>query len=196
VDISDVVLGEYGQEAMKVIKRRKGTPNIKFAFFDFCYDPSFGCYPNIHPHEFPNELAQTLLREGIISNGSLVKQHLLDASIGNKLNGIKITKTPMAKMENTWSGNGHNLLALSNANPKQMMLYVSKDNHLDLNDEFKKSVSIFLNGEEVPITKLHQVHIRQVGKVYLHKRRDFSASPQVASFFAKETKYVVWVELI
>lgn len=43
VQIKDVVLGEYGSEAMKVVKKRTNFGNLKKAFFDFCYDPEFGC---------------------------------------------------------------------------------------------------------------------------------------------------------
>lgn len=193
--IKDVVLGDYGSEAMKVVKKQKSLGNLKLAFFDFCYDPEFGCYPNIHPGEFPNSLSQTMLQEGVISNGSITKQLLYEPLLKDKMNGIKrginLTRT---EMESTWTGNMNQLLEASFFKRKGAMLYVRPDKHLDLYDEYKKSVTIFVDQKQVTLKELREIHIRQVAIVYAHKRQAEKRILGISNRTGDETDYVVWID--
>lgn len=73
-------------------------------------------------------------------------------------------------MASTWTGNMNELLEASFFKRKEAMLYVRPDHHLDLYDEYKKSVTVFVDRKEVTLEELRQVHIRQVAIVYAHKR--------------------------
>lgn len=193
--IKDVVLGDYGSEAMKVVKKQKRLGNLQLAFFDFCYDPEFGCYPNIHPEEFPNSLSQTMLQEGVVSNGSITKQLLYEPLLKDKMNGVKrgrdLTKT---EMEYTWTGSMNQLLEASFFKRKEAMLYVRPDKHLDLYDEYKKSITVFVDRKEVTLEELKQVHIRQVAIVYAHKRRTKESMLGALNRSDDDTDYVVWID--
>jgi hypothetical protein len=70
----------------------------------------------------------------------------------------------------TWTGSMNQLLEASFFKRKKAMLYVRPDHHLDLYDEYKKSVTVFVDRKEVTLEELRQVHIRQVAIVYAHKR--------------------------
>ncbi len=195
VQIKDVVLGEYGSEAMKVVKKRTNFGNLKKAFFDFCYDPEFGCYPNIHPKEFPNSLSQTLLQEGVVSNGSIGKQLFYEPLLKDKMNGVKRGRNlTMSEMEYTWTGSMNQLLEASFFKRRKAMLYVRPDHHLDLYDEYKKSVTVFVDRKEVTLEELKSVHIRQVAIVYAHKRRAEETMLGISNRQPGETDYVVWID--
>jgi len=197
VHIKDVVLGEYGSEAMKVVKNQSNFGSLKKAFFDFCYDPEFGCYPNIHPDEFPNILEKTLLQEGVISIGSSrsIRKHLSYGSSLKERGGRgKITLIPESEMEYTWTGSMNQLMEASFFKRKKAMLYVRPDHHLDLYDEYKKSVTVFVDRQEVTLEELKNVHIRQVAKVYAHKRHTEQTLSGVSNRPSKETDYVIWID--
>lgn len=70
----------------------------------------------------------------------------------------------------TWTGSMNQLLEASFFKRKEAMLYVHPDHHLDLYDEYKKSITVFVDRKEVTLEELKQVHIRQVAVVYAHKR--------------------------
>jgi ribosomal protein L9 len=195
VQIKDVVLGEYGSEAMKVVKRRSNFGTLKKAFFDFCYDPEFGCYPNIHPDEFPSSLSKTLLQEGVVSYGSSqsIKKWLSNRSSLTQRRG-KVTLTPESEMESTWTGSMNQLLEASFFKRKQAMLYVRPDHHLDLYDEYKKSVTVFVDRKEVTLEELKTVHIRQVAIVYAHERSKAQTMPGLSNHQANDTDYIVWID--
>ena len=195
VQIKDVVLGDCGSEAMKVVKKQKNLGNLKKAFFDFCYDPEFGCYPNIHPKEFPNSLSQTLLQEGVVSNGSIGKQLFYEPLLKDKMNGIKRGRNLiMSEMEYTWTGSMNQLMEASFFKGKKAILYVRPDHHLDLYDEYKKSVTVFLDRKQVTLKELREVHVRQVAVVYAHKRSREQKMLGVSSRQSNETDYVVWID--
>jgi hypothetical protein len=195
VEIKDVVMGDYGSEAIKVIRRRKKMGRFQKAFFDFCYDPEFGCYPNIHPKEFPNSLSQTLLLEGVVSNGSIGKQFIYDPLLKDKMNGVKRGRNlARAEMEETWTGNMNQLLEASFFKRKGVMLYVRPDKHLDLYDEYKKSVTIFVDRKQATLKELREVHIRQVAIVYAHKRRTKESMLGISNRNGDDTDYVVWID--
>lgn len=70
----------------------------------------------------------------------------------------------------TWTGSMNQLLEASFFKRKEAMLYVRPDHHLDLYDEYKKSITVFVDRKEVTLEELKDVHIRQVAVVYAHKR--------------------------
>ena len=195
-DIKNVILGDYGSETMKIIRRRDETSEgYKMAFFDFCYDPEVGCYPNIPPSDYPNVLSQVLTQEGLFTHNSALKQSLYDVSFKDKVRGVQTNPAETReKMERTWSGNMNQLLEASFFKRQGTMVYVRPDKYLDIYPKYQDNVTLFVDGKEMTLQELHKVHIRQVAKVYAHKRQakeDFSG---ILNRLKGQTDYVVWIE--
>ena len=197
VEIKDVVMGDYGSEAMKIIRKREKSlffVRPQMAFFDFCYDPEFGCYPNIHPDDYPNALSQLLSQEGFYTNGSSLKKILAKNAFKKQTRSDTLRKLPQNEMESTWTGSMNQLLEASFFKRKRAMLYVRPDKHLDLYDEYKKSVTIFVDRKQVTLKELREVHIRQVAIVYAHKRRAKERMLQTLNRNEADTDYVIWID--
>jgi hypothetical protein len=117
----------------------------------------------------------------------------------------------------TWTGSMNQLLEASFFKRKEAMLYVRPDHHLDLYDEYKKSVTVFVDRKEVTLEELKTVHIRQVAVVYAHRRsskedllglsEDYNAAvihgqkpnPKLRVVESStrrlhETDYIVWID--
>ncbi|MEI7586500.1 hypothetical protein [Runella sp.] len=94
----------------------------------------------------------------------------------------------------TWTGSMNQLLEASFFKRKQAMLYVRPDHHLDLYDEYKKSVTVFVDRKEVTLEELKTVHIRQVAIVYAHKRSKAQTMPGLSNHQANDTDYIVWID--
>ena len=195
-DIKNVILGNYGSEAMKIIRRRdKTSEGYKMAFFDFCYDPEVGCYPDIHPSDYPNSLSQVLAQEGLFTHNSAFKQSLFDISFKDKIKGTQTYPAEYRKkMERTWSGNMNQLLEASFFKRQGTMVYVRPDKYLDVYPKYRENVTLFVDGKEVSTEELHKVHIRQVAVVYAHKRPAQEELFGISTRKSGETDYVVWIE--
>lgn len=74
------------------------------------------------------------------------------------------------------------------------MLYVRPDHHLDVYDEYKKSITVFVDRKEVTLEELKSVHIRQVAIVYAHKRRKEQTMPGLSNRRTNDTDYIVWID--
>ena len=131
---------------------------------------------------------------------------------GRLIDRIKI-ENPNKHASYTWTGDMNQLMEASFFKRKNAMLYIRPDHHLDLYDEYRKSVTVFVDGKEVTLGELRKVHIRQVAHVYAHKRASKEAlyglteeyhgeqKPisklkviQTSTRKPGETDYVIWIE--
>lgn len=111
------------------------------------------------------------------------------------MNGVKRGRNlTMSEMEYTWTGSMNQLLEASFFKRKHAMLYVRPDHHLDVYDEYKKSITVFVDRKEVTLEELKSVHIRQVAIVYAHKRRKEQTMRGLSNRRINDTDYIVWID--
>ncbi len=96
----------------------------------------------------------------------------------------------------TWTGDMNQLMEASFFKRKNTMLYVRANHHLALYDEYKKSVTIFVDGKQVSLVELENVHIRQVAHVYAHKRASKENLYGVAEEYQNNQKSVPKLKMI
>ncbi len=177
------------------------------------------CQPLLQTEPGQEKASEKPVDTGIYSTKSYPagNTHVVETYRNGKLIGKTKLQNYNPNMEYTWSGDMNQLMEASFFKRKNAMLYVRSNHHLDLYEEYKKSVTVFLDGQQVSLDELNKVHIRQIAKVYARKRgpregllaeveydkvpaggKQKSTSKLVAlehfNRKAEDTDYVIWIE--
>ncbi|WP_428657988.1 hypothetical protein [Runella sp.] len=215
--IERIIMGDLGdsltQHAQKRLEFMRMNTNEFFPLFDF-YCDSEGCFENIPLKELPSSIERVIREDNLITQATLSKDF---APNGRQFTGFTINtlgdamlslyyekgkqflvKRTEGKVKYNWAGRMNDLMEASHFKRHKAMVYADSDNHLDVYDEFKKSITIFLDGKEISLDDLRQVHIRQVDVVYAHQRptKVFITKPPFKDRDRKsiDTEYTVWID--
>lgn len=183
-------------------------------FFTAMCQPLLQSEPNKGPLPKRDKSQRPFIDQMIINRTSYSGDTMIIETYkqGRLVDRIKI-KNPNKNASYTWTGDMNQLMEASFFKRKNAMLYIHPDHHLELYDEYRKSVTVFLDGKEVTLDELRKVHIRQVANVHAHKRAskeslyglteefhgDQKPIPklkviQTSTRKAGETDYVIWID--
>lgn len=176
------------------------------------------CQPLVKSESVKEESEVIKSKEVITSNTIYIGDTMVTESYkeGKIIDRVKIWDFAK-RADYTWTGDMNQLMEASFFKRKQALLYVRPNHYLDLYDEYKKSITVFVDGQQVTLKELQQVHIRQIAKVYAHKRsskedllgivEDYSEAtidgqkptPKLKVITAStrqpnETDYVIWID--